>query len=352
MEKAAAQNVPIRIAPVQAVNGTRPVSGTPNDAFGLQRMLGNQGTLQLLESGGLQAKLRVSQPGDADQQEPDRAAELIVSSLATPRLQRNCACGGTCASCQEEEDQVIHRSARGPKAALRSLPFSIQRQTATTTTAEDASHRSSAAEAGAREDQTRHPGEHPRTLIVEDDEPSLGPGQMRKREFVTLLQTTACATADAVLESVGHSTKGCPYIKKWLEQYKGQDADHLTRAIRKYAPETVRARSAHEAIALVNQRVERAALKWVKTGKVTDLPEGIQAEMTGSGGGFVGAVMGFAQSGFGSAVLGVLGGGKAESSQKRRHPKRRVKRSPARREAVSSARRGTVRQPVRMMRQQ
>ena len=139
---------------------------------------------------------------------------------------------------------------------------------------------------------------------------SLGSGQMRKREFVSLLQTTTCATADAVLESVGQTTKGCPYIKKWLEHYKDQDAAHLMRAMHKYAPETGRARSAHEAIALVNQRVERAALSWAKTGKVTDLPEGVQEEMAGGGGdaGFLGKVMGLGHSGFGSALLGFLGG--------------------------------------------
>ncbi len=112
----------------------------------------------------------------------------------------------------------------------------------------------------------------------------------------------------------GTVPKGCPYIKKWLEHYKGQDSAHLTRAMRKYAPETVRARSAYEAIALVNQRVERAALKWAKTGKVTDLPDGIPEEMAG-GGGFLGAVLGFAHSGFGSALLGFIGGGKKEEQE-------------------------------------
>jgi hypothetical protein len=279
---------------------------------GLQRTLGNQGMLQLLESGGLQAKLRVSQPGDADEQEADRAAEHVVSSQPTPRLQRKCNCGGSCSQCQEEE--VIHRSAR-TAPVLGSFPFSIQRQAATTTT-EGTSHRAPAAEAGARADQAKHPGERPWTLVVEDDAPTLGPGQMRKREFVSLLQTTTCSTADAVLEAVKHTTKGCPYIKKWLDHYKGQDAQHLMRAMHKYAPETQRARSAHEAIALVNQRVERAALSWAKTGKVTDLPEGIQEEMAGGGGGFLGKVMGFAQSGFGSGLLGFIGGGKKEEKGK------------------------------------
>src|SRR5262249_8796998 len=127
VEKTTGQGVTSRVAPVQPVNGRRPASAATNDFFSLQRALGNQGMLRLLESGGLQAKLRVSQPGDGDEQEADRAAEHIVSSQAAPRLQRKCACGGTCASCQEEEQQVIHRSAR-TSPALRSFPFSLQRQ--------------------------------------------------------------------------------------------------------------------------------------------------------------------------------------------------------------------------------
>ncbi len=272
---------------------------------------------QLLESGGLQAKLRVSQPGDADEQDADRAAEQVIVAQASPRLQRKCACGGSCAQCQQDEEPVVHRHATS-HPVLRSFPFSIQRQAATSAT-DERSHRAAAADADTRRNQAKHPGAHPRTLIVEDDAPSLGAGQLRKREFVSLLQTTTCATADAVLESVGHTTKGCPYIKKWLEYYKEQDAAHLTRAMHKYAPETVRARSAHEAIALLNHRVQRVALSWAKTGKVTDLPEGMRAEAfqdAKEAGGFLEAVKSFAHSGFGSALLGFIGGGKKEGKEK------------------------------------
>jgi hypothetical protein len=250
--------------------------------------------MQLLESGGVQTKLRISQPGDADEQQADRAAEQIVSRKSygatghAPVLQRKCACGGSCSSCksQEEQEQVIHRSAAGP---LSSFTLSIQRAAA-----EEPSHKAAAAGEGARHDQAKHPGERAHTVIVEDDAPSVASGQMRKTEFLNLLQSSTCATADAVLEAVGHTTKGCPYIKKWLAHYRGTDAQHLTRAMHKYAPETIRARSAHEAIALVNHRVQRAALNWAKTGKVSDLPEGIQEEMGGggkkeSGGGAAGA---------------------------------------------------------------
>jgi Domain of unknown function (DUF4157) len=273
---------------------------------GLQRTIGNQAVLRLMESGGLQTKLRVSQPGDADEQEADRAAAQVVSQRSGPVLQRKCACGGTCSSCQEEKEDVIHRSALGGMPALRPFPFSIQRA------AEDASHKPAAAEESAQQEQAKHPGERPHTVIVADDAPSLAPGQMRKTQFVALLQTTTCATADAVLASVNHTTKGCPYIKKWLGHYKDQDAAHLTRAMHKYAPETRQARSAHEAISLVNHRVHQATLSWAKTGKVSGLPAGLQDEIMGGGGGFLGAVAGFASSGFGSALLGFLGGGKKE----------------------------------------
>ena len=202
---------------------------------------------RLLESGGLRTKLRVSQPGDADEQEADRAAEQAVSARPAPLIQRKCACGGSCSQCRGEEENepqgVIHRSPMSGSLAERTP-----------------------------------------ALVVEDEAPSLASGQMRKTEFVALLQTRACATADAVLESVGHTTKSCPYLKKWLEHYKHQDAQHLIRAMHKYAPETMRARSAHEAIGLLNHRVRRAALNWAKTGKVSDLPEGISQEIAEAGG--------------------------------------------------------------------
>jgi hypothetical protein len=291
--------------PARSSAGPGTVKASANNDFfaGLQRTLGNQTMLRLFESGGVQAKLRISQPGDADEQEADRVAEQIVSrrsSNTTPVLQRKCSCGGTCSSCkgEEEQEQVVHRSALGP---LRAFPFSIQRAPT------DPSSARPAAEEGHRHDQAKHPGEHPHVLVVEDNAPSLSAGQMRKTEFLNLLQSSTCATADAVLEAVKHTTKGCPYIKKWLAHYRGTDAQHLMRAMHKYAPETVRARSAHEAIALVNHRVQRAALSWARTGKVSDLPEGIQEEM--GGGGFLGAVSGFVHSGFGKGLLGFLGDG-------------------------------------------
>ena len=86
-----------------------------NSVLNLQRTIGNQGVLSLLHSGAVQAKLRVSQPGDADEVEADRVAASIVSSPAAPTLHRKCACvggGSSCPECESEEVEQgkgIHR---------------------------------------------------------------------------------------------------------------------------------------------------------------------------------------------------------------------------------------------------
>lgn len=51
---------------------------------------------------GLQAKLTVNSPGDIYEQEADRTAERVMS-MREPQLQRSCACGGGCSSCQNEQ---------------------------------------------------------------------------------------------------------------------------------------------------------------------------------------------------------------------------------------------------------
>jgi hypothetical protein len=137
--------------------------------------------LQLFESGVAKVKLRVSRPGNADEQEADRAAEQIVfrkSYDSSPVLQRKCACGRNCSQCQEEE-QVIHRKAVGP---LSAFPFSVQRAAA-----DEPSHKASAAQEGAQQNQAKHPGERLQAVVVEDNAPSVGPRQMRKTEFLNLL---------------------------------------------------------------------------------------------------------------------------------------------------------------------
>ena len=270
-----------------------------NPFAGLQQTIGNQAMLRLLEAGSIQTKLRVSQPGDADEREADRVAEQIVSSRKAPAIQRKCACAGEapCSKCAGEEQETIHRSAL---SRLESVEPSIQR----------ASAEGSTAAAGAEKSAPAKHATHP--LVVEDDAKKVEPHQMRKSQFIALLRTDACATADAVLMSVGKSTKGCPYIEKWLSFYEKQSSQHIEAAMQKYAPETARARSAHEAIRLLVVRIQKAALSWAKTGKVEGLPPEMASQIT-AGAGFLEKLHNFATTGVAGAIFGFIGGkGKKE----------------------------------------
>jgi hypothetical protein len=151
-------------------------------------------------------------------------------------------------------------------------------------------------------------------LIVEDDAREVKPGQMRKTDFLSLLRTSVCATAEEALAGTMWSAMGCPYIERWLDHYSKQSSTHLERALRKYAaPEAASARSAQDYIPLVSQRLRRGIQEWKTTGEVSDLPE--EFAQGGMPGATVSGLMGSLLSGVGSAISGVVSGaGKALSS--------------------------------------
>jgi len=275
----------------------------PHPLSGLQQSIGNQAMLQLLESGVIQAKLRVSQPGDAAEVEADRVADQVVSRQHAPVLQRKCSCeGGTsCSKCAGEDEEKIHRSAAAPN--LRLPEFLVQRSPADTSPAPTQSAPGTQAQTPAERSQP------PAQIIVDDEAKTVAPHQMRKSQFLALLRADACATADAVLMSVGHTTKSCPYIEKWLGFYEKQSSHHIEQALRKYAPETAAARNAHEAIRMAVKRVQRAALTWAKTGKVEGVPKELAGQIPGEGG-FLAGMQSAASSGVGGGILGLFGGQK------------------------------------------
>ncbi len=104
----------------------------------LQRTIGNQAVQRLLQSnaeesnavltgtalphfghdfsripihpptgGAIKTKLAINKPGDEYEQEADRVAEQVMR-MPEPRLQRACACDGTCPKCQTERHSHIH----------------------------------------------------------------------------------------------------------------------------------------------------------------------------------------------------------------------------------------------------
>jgi len=73
----------------------------------------------------LQPKLEMSSPGDAFEREADSVASQVMR-MPEPRVQRSCACGGTCPKCSAEgkKHEEVQRQAIGADAAAPSVPVS------------------------------------------------------------------------------------------------------------------------------------------------------------------------------------------------------------------------------------
>jgi hypothetical protein len=210
-------------------------------------------------------------------------------------LQRKCACGGgaagivgVCKECDRRRLTVqryavnrpmlfepagsfvngsrhIHTQSRFGHHSFGSIPIhSIAPHAFRSKTAP----RDSAASAEPQADQALgRPG-----LLVEDGA-ELGPGQMRKSEFIDRLEIAIRAVADAELARVGRSTEGCPYLEKWIGYYRTRSSEHAERALRRYAPEAAATTNVSDYIPLVTARVQQAVETWAKTGQITAVPE-------------------------------------------------------------------------------
>jgi hypothetical protein len=244
----------------------------------------NKKAVETAESGNVQ----VQQPEESHWQHSflqlqRRAGNRAVVNLLARQgmVQRKCStCTGTtkCASCEEEE-----RTVRRKEKNLSSTAPRIQRAPASP---DAATAEPTASEAVG-------------PLLVEDDAASVGPGQMRKSEFLEQLRSTVCSTADEALKEVGQSTEGCPYIEQWLSYYAEQTPAHIERALRKFAPEANMATSAHDYIPAVSNRVRQAVQTWSQTGEV---PEELAGMMSGGMLGGMGGLLG----GIGSAIGGAI----------------------------------------------
>ena len=116
----------LRVGPVHVRSQTKErTQPSQNRILNLQQTIGNQGLASLLQSGAIDAKLNVSQPGDADELEADRVAEHVASAPST--VHRKCACEGSstsCPSCEEEKlegAKGIHRQSNRTSGANQAV---------------------------------------------------------------------------------------------------------------------------------------------------------------------------------------------------------------------------------------
>ena len=110
-------------------------------------------------------------------------------------------------------------------------------------------------------------------LVVEDSTAEAASGRMRKSEFLDALRTSVCTAASEAMAGTGRTSDECPFIDYWFSYYAGQDAAHVERAIRKFAPEAAGVTAAAGYIPIVTARVRTSVEAFTRTGELTGLPE-------------------------------------------------------------------------------
>jgi hypothetical protein len=119
--------------------------------------------------------------------------------------------------------------------------------------------------------------------LIVDDAAEPAAGQMRKGEFLALLRGEVCHAAEEALAGTLWSTVGCPYVDRWVEHYRGQDAASVEQALHRHVPEARGAASARDYVPLVAARVRTAVAQW--RGQGGEAPEGVAGAEDGAPGG-------------------------------------------------------------------
>jgi hypothetical protein len=224
----------------------------------------------------LQAKRALSQPGDPSEQEADHIADQVMNMTAS---------GTSMISVPPDPPKVSF----GLVTSMSHVPPMIQRATFEegTTSAPLAAESTpeitpTSATATAEPAPGRAaPGETPTPgLIVDDTVDQLGPGQMKKSDFLAQLRSAVCTTTEQALTGTIWSAAGCPWVDHWFGYYGNRDSQQIERAIRRYAPETLRVTTASDYIPIICERVRRAIAVWSTTGEVMGVPEGVPADMS------------------------------------------------------------------------
>lgn len=176
------------------------------------------------------------------------AGSLALSAgVSGLRVQRACACGGTCADCQAEEEQLAVQRAPADEAPASPPPVATA------------------------------------PVIVDDGTPAAG-GQLTREQFVATMRGELLPMCDAELAAAGRTAADCPYLVYWLAFAATRTAPQLERAVRRFTRSA--ATTATDLIDAVVSRVRAAIRFWVATGDVA-VPVGLGPVSMDSGTGGV-----------------------------------------------------------------
>jgi uncharacterized protein DUF4157/protein-glutamine gamma-glutamyltransferase-like protein len=143
-------------------------------------------------------------------------------------------------------------------------------------------------------------------FIVDDNADALGPGQMKRSDFLAALKVAVCRGAAEALANTEWAARGCPDIERWFSHYGNQSSGYIEKAIRRYAPETAASTSASAYIPAIAARVRRAVTTWANTGEITGVPPGVS--LTDGVMGAVSSAVSGAASAVSNAAAGVSSG--------------------------------------------
>lgn len=109
-------------------------------------------------------------------------------------------------------------------------------------------------------------------LLVSDDGPAPGPGQMRLGEFLDRLKPIVTETAQSALTSTAFKVASCPWVEHWVEHYRTKTPAEVEHAIARYAPEAAAAGKAEGYIDAICAHVREGVVAWEETGEAPAAP--------------------------------------------------------------------------------
>lgn len=185
----------------------------------------------------------------------------------------SCSCPKCKAKAEAEEESgdsnVGHSSADASTATVSETVSRPEGVSQNADTSADTESAGDAAEAPAR------------TLLVEGPSAELQEGQMTKMDFLQQLRESICGAIGPVLATAGQTTDGCPYLNYWLDLYEQKTAAEVEQTVHRYAPGSANATNASAYISIVTARALRAAQVWARTGRLTEIPEGVPTDIPG-----------------------------------------------------------------------
>ncbi|HEV7240694.1 MAG TPA: DUF4157 domain-containing protein [Thermoanaerobaculia bacterium] len=132
-----------------------------------------------------------------------------------------------------------------------------------------------------REDEEPATGEEEAHRLIVEDSASPAAGQMRRSEFVALLDAAICETSREEIGNLGRSTDGCPLLEQWRPRIRSMSTRQLEVSIRRWIEPDAQVRHARAYIPRITERLAESIRIWARTGSVAGVPPDLMELLAG-----------------------------------------------------------------------